>query len=269
MMEIILGCNEGNMPYVTVITIVKNDVHGIEKTIQSVLNQDFKQVQYIVVDGGSTDGTLELIKKYDEVIDVLISENDDGIYNAINKGLSKAKGRLINILNSGDSFTLSNTLSTVVQGYLLLNSRVIYGSAILLDQGVGRFTNRAKKLGGDKLGRYAYNIIHQAMFYERSIHDEVGMYDEKFKVAAEHKFTLDVIYRLKICPKYINSVVVNYRGGGVSSNSKYMYEYKFADNIVVGKTLSHEFYFLLRKISNKFRTIKFIVRWCRGILYAV
>ena len=92
-------------PLISIITVVLNDEKNIENTIRSVIDQEYKNIQYILVDGGSTDLTLEIIKKYKDFISVLVSEKDQGIYDAFNKGLKLAKGDLIGFVNSGDTLT--------------------------------------------------------------------------------------------------------------------------------------------------------------------
>ncbi|MEI7682420.1 MAG: glycosyltransferase family 2 protein [Betaproteobacteria bacterium] len=253
---------------ISVITIVKNDVYGIEKTIQSVIDQDYQNIDYIVIDGNSTDGTVKLIEKYLRHINYYVSEQDDGIYSAFNKGIMASKGQLINILNSGDIFPSNRTVSNFVKFYLDNCSRVVYGKAMLLDSPV-KFSKSEvgyRTLGGARLGTYAYNICHQAMLYEKSIHSEIGLYDTNYKIAAEHKFTLESIYLLGIAPLFYPETVVHYRGGGVSADPKHMYEYKKVDDLIVGRTIRHELLFFLRRVSNFHPFLKKIVRTVRNLL---
>ena len=109
----------------SIVTIVLNDKNNIEKTIQSVLNQNI-EIEYIIIDGGSTDGTLEVIEKYRDKIDILVSEKDDGIYNAMNKATEKANGEWVCFMNSGDGFYNSNVLKNILPN--IENSLdVVYG----------------------------------------------------------------------------------------------------------------------------------------------
>ena len=93
-----------NQSKVSVITVVYNDVSNIEETILSVINQDYPNIEYVVIDGGSSDGTIELIKRYEYKLAYYLSEPDNGIYDAMNKGIVKVKGQLVNFMNSGDTF---------------------------------------------------------------------------------------------------------------------------------------------------------------------
>ncbi len=102
-----------NQPKVSIVTVVYNDAKGLEKTIKSVINQTYKNVEFIIIDGGSTDGTVEIIKKYEDYIDYWVSEEDKGIYDAMNKGIKAATGTWINFMNAGDVFVDCEVLSSI------------------------------------------------------------------------------------------------------------------------------------------------------------
>lgn len=106
---------KANYPLVTVITVVYNAKELLEETILSVLNQTYSNIEYIIVDGGSTDGTLDIIKKYQDKISKYISEPDQGIYDAMNKGMSLSKGQWLNFMNAGDSFYSNDVLQKVFE----------------------------------------------------------------------------------------------------------------------------------------------------------
>lgn len=112
---------------ISIVTIVYNSVLYIEKTILSVINQTYPNIEYIIIDGGSTDGTLEIIKKYSNRINLLISEKDNGIYDAMNKGIVHASGEWINFMNSGDSFYNNNVIDSVVKYLQNSNCEILYG----------------------------------------------------------------------------------------------------------------------------------------------
>ena len=121
-------------PLVSVITIVLNGEEYIEKTIQSVIRQTYKNIEYIVVDGGSTDATLDIIHQYENTIDYWVSENDKGIYDAMNRGIDLSTGWLINFINAGDLFYNNSTIATVSRE--IGSAGVIYGKT-LIDYGTG------------------------------------------------------------------------------------------------------------------------------------
>ena len=122
---IILFANKGRIrqisldkPLISIITPVLNDARFMEQTIKSVINQDYKNIEYIIIDGGSTDGTLDIIKKYADKIDLWVSEPDKGIYDAQNKGVFKAKGKYFAVLNSGDYYAGKDVVSKVAAGII-------------------------------------------------------------------------------------------------------------------------------------------------------
>ena len=122
---------EGPEPIVTVITIAYNCAASIEETMLSVLNQTYSNVEYIVIDGGSTDGTLDVIRKYDHAIDYWISEPDRGIYDAINKGVRASTGQWLNCMNVKDAFAGADTIQIVAGRYLNSGARFIYSDVLL------------------------------------------------------------------------------------------------------------------------------------------
>ncbi len=125
--------NNSKLPVISIITVVYNDVHNIERTVRSIRNQKYPQIEYIIIDGGSTDGTLEVIQKNKDIISHWISEPDDGIYHAMNKGLNSATGDYVWFINSGDEIYSADTLNNIRE-YLQLNADIYYGEAMYIDR---------------------------------------------------------------------------------------------------------------------------------------
>ena len=152
-------------PLVSIITVIFNGEKYLEQTIQSVINQTYDNVEYIIIDGGSTDGSVGAIKKYEEQIDYWISEEDDGIYDAMNKGMSLASGEWINFMNAGDVFYDEQVLNRIYMNPKLFQEIDFIYSDTLLD-------------GKEILTCDIENnlIIHQSLIYRRRIHQEVGTY---------------------------------------------------------------------------------------------
>ncbi|MFA5216264.1 glycosyltransferase family 2 protein [Sulfuricurvum sp.] len=152
-------------PLITIITAVYNGETHLEETIQSVINQTYENVEYIIIDGGSTDKTLDIIHKYEEKIDYWSSEKDKGIYDAMNKGINLARGEWINFMNSGDTFYNKNVLNEIfVNPKIFKNTDFIY-SDTLLDGKILHTCNIQTNV-----------IIHQSLLYRRSLHQEKGLY---------------------------------------------------------------------------------------------
>lgn len=199
-------------PLVTVITIVLNGVKYIEETMKSVVNQTYDNVEYLVIDGGSTDGTLDTIKKYESQINYWLSEPDKNIYDAMNKGIDLAHGAWINFMNAGDRFYESNTIEKVFKEYDP-NSDFIYGHhQIIYDQ---NFSKIQKTLPTKDIWK-GMAFCHQSLFVKTSI-----MKCYKFNI----KNTMNADYEF-ICSAYMNNfkfyntgiVVSSILAGGLSDS---------------------------------------------------
>ncbi|WP_294455649.1 glycosyltransferase family 2 protein [uncultured Bacteroides sp.] len=178
-----------NNPKVSVVTICYNSVQFIEKTIQSVLSQTYPNVEYIVIDGGSTDGTKEIIEKYSSRITYWCSEKDGGIYDAMNKGIKKATGEWINFMNSGDSFVSANVLTDVMSEQIEDDICVVYCDAIY-DYG-----DHEEKFICNGLKNITYKMVfcHQSCLIRTSIHKE-RPFSLKYKIAGDYDFFYNLYF---------------------------------------------------------------------------
>lgn len=201
------------MPKLSVITIVYNNVNNIERTIQSVLKQTYPKIEYIVIDGQSTDGTLAVIEKYRNQISKMVSEPDKGIYDAMNKGLALATGEYVLFMNSGDEIYDAQTVEAVFstnQG-----ADIYYGETEMFDenwQSLGRRRHEAPENFDWKDFKYGMSICHQAIYIRKSITEP---YDLRFK------YSSDIDWIIKAAKKASNIVNVNryvakYLVGGMS-----------------------------------------------------
>jgi glycosyltransferase involved in cell wall biosynthesis len=162
---------EGAEPIVTVITIVYNCAASIEETMLSVLNQTYSNIEYIVIDGGSTDGTVDVIRKYGHALDYWSSEPDRGIYDAINKGVRGSTGQWLNCMNVKDAFATQDTIQIVVDKYLHRGARFIYSDVLLTNGEKGQSNLPLRE------SDHTRNLInHQASVYQKSLHREYGLY---------------------------------------------------------------------------------------------
>jgi glycosyltransferase involved in cell wall biosynthesis len=162
-------------PLITVVTVVYNNVASIEQTILSVLNQTYPNLEYIIIDGGSTDGTLEVISKYSDRISTLLSEPDQGIYDAMNKGIKIASGEWINFMNSGDQFSNTDTLSKIFAREIPSGIQFIYGD-FYMDGGLPE---------GKRLFHADYEkgiVLHQSVVYKKELHNYFGYYQVTKKI---------------------------------------------------------------------------------------
>ncbi len=171
-------------PLISIITVVYNGEQFLEETIKSIINQSYDNVEYIIIDGGSTDGTLDIIKKYEDRIDYWVSEKDEGIYDAMNKGIDLVSGDWINFMNAGDSFYINETLREIFyNNYNFTNINVIYGD-LEIDYGDFRRFQKAKSLSGIWKGMI---FSHQSSFIRASYH-KMHKYSLNYKIAGDFEF---------------------------------------------------------------------------------
>lgn len=194
---------------VSIITVCLNSEKTIEQTIQSVINQTYSNIEYIIIDGGSTDGTLEITNKYKDKISALVSEKDEGIYDAMNKGIKLATGELIGFINSDDWYEL-DTAEIIVNTFLEdRNAQVIYGNIDMYDKDKfirTRYPYPLKQL------RTWMAISHPAVFIIGEIYKKYG-FNTKYKMGADHDLLLK-LYSKNYKFRYINRNLANFRVGG-------------------------------------------------------
>ena len=198
------------LPLITIITVVYNGEKYLEETIKSVINQTYPNVEYIIIDGGSTDGTLEIIKKYDDYIDYWVSEKDDGIYDAMNKGIDLATGKWINFMNAGDSFYDEKILEKIFSKRDLKNIDIIYGNHHVI------YHNRTRiaKAGDIKNLWRGSQFSHQSVFISSHIHKK-NKYNITNRIGADFEFFYKA-YKNGKNFYYIDTVVSSVSAGGIS-----------------------------------------------------
>lgn len=200
-------------PVLSVITVVYNNVSDIERTIRSVLNQTYPRIEYIIIDGASTDGTLDVIGKYSESIARLVSEKDKGIYDAMNKGLQYATGDYVLFMNSGDEIYATDTVANVFSA--ARGADIYYGETEMFDQNWQSQGRRRHKVPA-KLNfysfRYGMSVSHQAIYIRRSL---TVPYDLRYQLSADIDWILKA---LKKATKVVNThqYVAKYLLGGLS-----------------------------------------------------
>lgn len=171
-----------NFPLITIVTVCRNAVNEIERTMLSVLNQTYPNIEYIVIDGASTDGTVDIIKKYANRLAYWVSEPDKGIYDAMNKGIEKATGEWINFMNAGDEFAEEATITSIF-GKEEMSSEIIYGNTIYQTV-YGSFVSQGESV--DTL-RHRLPFCHQSCFILTKLAKE-NPYENEFHIAADYNF---------------------------------------------------------------------------------
>ncbi len=215
--------NNSANPLISIITVVLNDEKNIENTIRSVIDQEHKNIQYILVDGGSTDFTLEIIKKYQDFISVLVTEKDQGIYDAFNKGLKLAKGDLIGFVNSGDTLT-KKSLKYLCSYYNKYESADFFFGAVKKHWGV---------LHGYKKWKIFYTwgfySSHSTGFFiKREAAKVLGDYNLKYKYSADY----DYFYRMIVHHKMRGVASKKNELFGIFQRGGYSSKVKFFDHLV-------------------------------------
>ena len=237
---------------ISIITVVKNSSKTIEKTIKSVLAQKYNNLEYIIIDGGSTDGTLEIIQKYKENISLFLSEKDNGIWDAMNKGIKLANGDLIGFLNSGDIYYL-NAFKTINRYFLENKIDFLFGSV-----------EKYKLLHGYKPWKlplsFGFYTSHSVGFFIKTEkHKMVGLYDQKF-LSADLDFFYKMIKKFKLngISSKKNEVFGKFEKGGFSSKVNYIQHLKDLNNIRLNNNQNIFFVYFLFLIKILKKPIKFI-----------
>ena len=200
-------------PILSIITIVYNNVRDIERTMLSVLNQSYQNIEYIVVDGASTDGTLGIIQRYQDRISKVVSEKDAGIYDAMNKGLALASGDYVLFMNSGDELYAPDTVETVFA--MAPNADIYYGENEMFNeawQSIGKRRHSVPEKFTWKSFRFGMTISHQAIYIRRSLTEP---YDRKYQLSADIDWILTAAKKAKTSVK-VSGYVAKYLVGGLS-----------------------------------------------------
>ncbi len=194
----------------SIITVNYNDAEGLERTIRSVISQSFKDYEFIIIDGGSTDNSVEIIKKYTDSIDYWVSEPDGGIYPGMNKGLRHAKGEYVNFMNGGDCYHSSDVLDKIFA--LETNADIITGAHA--ENGL----RNIGKGGVTMLDLYKWAIDHQASFIRREIAVR-HPYDEKYRIVSDWKFFIEALVFDNCSFYYTDTIVVDVDMKGISNTN--------------------------------------------------
>ncbi|MDG2967462.1 glycosyltransferase family 2 protein [Pseudomonas extremaustralis] len=205
----------------SIITVCFNSASTIRDTIESVLSQDHTDIEYIIVDGGSKDGTQAIVESYGARINRFVSEPDKGLYDAMNKGVALATGAVIGILNSDDFYESTTSLSSVVKAFEHCpESDAVFGDVVFVNpadlRNVTRFY-RGNRFAPWKL-RFGWMPPHPATFIRKMAYDTVGLYSLKYRISADYEFfvRLFMVHRLKY--SYLDKVLVRMRSGGASTD---------------------------------------------------
>lgn len=222
---------------VSIITSCYNRCSVVRKAIESVLAQDYPDIEYIVVDGNSTDGSMEIINEYKDKINRIICESDNGMYEAINKGIKAATGDIVGLLHSDDFFYDQHTISEVVKTFENNKVDMVYGNGLYVNEKDTKCIVR-KWISGKykrKAIKWGWLPLHTTVYMKRDCFKKVGMYDEDYQIAADTDFLVRCLFIENLNVYYLNRYIVKMRMGGLSTNPKQC-KRKWSEDIKLYKT---------------------------------
>lgn len=206
---------------VSIITPVYNGGSTIEDTILSVASQEYKNIEHIIVDGSSTDNTLKIINKHHDKIAVIVSEPDNGLYEAVNKGIRHASGDVIGILNSDDLYFDTNCLGLVVNTFLTKNVDAVYSDLVFVSHDNIDKVVRYYRSKSFNTGKFAWGMMpaHPTFFTYKKCYDKIGLYRTDYKIAADFELMVRFLKIHKISFYHLDKVLVKMRKGGISNKN--------------------------------------------------
>jgi len=245
---------------ISIITVCYNSVSTIEQAFNSVFSQDYHDVELIVVDGASTDGTLNIIEKYKDQIGSYISEPDEGIYDAMNKGIGLATGDIIGILNSDDFFSSNSILSQVAAALEDISIDAVYGDVAIVSpkntkKVVRYFSSEAFRPEGFA---YGYMPAHPTFYTRKKHYKRQGGFKTNYHIAADYELLIRFLVTDKLKTKYLKLNMVTMRLGGRTSSSLYGYYILNKEVIRACREngIKTGWFKILKKYINKFKELR-------------
>lgn len=239
---------------VSIITVVFNNKKYIEDCLVSVQSQTYKAIEHIVIDGGSTDGTLEILEKHKSKIFKLIIERDAGMYDALNKGFKLASGQIIGLLHSDDVFNNNSVIESIANEFSKGNIDGLYGNLIYVSQTNPQKIQRywESKEFNPKMIAQGWMPPHPTLFLQKKVIEKTGYFDLNFKIAADYDYMLRVLQTQGIRLKYLPIVITKMRTGGKSNKSlRNIFLKSWDDYCILKKNKAGGMVTLIRKNTSK------------------
>jgi glycosyltransferase len=242
---------------VSIITIVYDNVECIESCIQSVLNQTYDNLEHIIIDGGSNDGTQEKIAPYIPKLGYYLSQKDNGLYNALNKGILQATGDIVGILHSDDLYYDTESIQKVVDAFKLSNSDLVYANGMYVER---ENTKNVKRIYKSKVYKkrylpFGWIPLHTTIYVKKTVFDSYGLYDENYSIASDYEISLRWFQEKAIQTYFLNTWVVKMRLGGKSTTAKLQKKKSSEDLKIIEK---HN---LLGKVTLFFKVLRKIPQY--------
>ncbi|MEJ2602761.1 MAG: glycosyltransferase family 2 protein [Gammaproteobacteria bacterium] len=206
-------------PKVTLITVSYNSEHTIRDTIESVVEQDYPAIEYLIVDGASTDGTMDIVDRYRHQVAGIISEPDAGLYDAMNKGIARATGDVVAMINSDDVYARPTVISELVSEMERTSADIVFADLLMVDrddlQSVRRYYDSSRFRPGRL--RFGWMPAHPTMLVKRTLYERVGPFDLAYEIAADFEMVVRLFSVPGVTYAYRRSPVIRMRQGGVST----------------------------------------------------
>jgi glycosyltransferase involved in cell wall biosynthesis len=202
---------------ISIITVVYNSANFLENTIKSVLNQNYKNIEYIIIDGGSEDGTIDIIKKYENRINYWVSEQDYGIYDAMNKGIAVSTGEYLYFLNAGDTLYRNDTIQSIVKNITNEKIDILTGNINVNNQ------NKEQIIKFSKFNRFylmRHTINHQAIIAHRRCFRNSNNFKIEYNIRADYEWLVRCIIGNELKIRYYDIIIANYLFGGYSKKNE-------------------------------------------------
>lgn len=207
-------------PKVSIITVCFNSAKTIRDTIESVLSQDYPDIEYIVIDGGSSDETISIVNEYSDRISAIVSERDRGIYDAMNKGISLATGEIVGMLNSDDIYINQHAVTDLMRVMQDAQADSVFADLIIVDpldlNKILRYYDSSYFT--PKKFRYGWMPAHPTFFVKKSLYEKVGPYSLEYKISADYEMLIRLLWVEQASYAYLRKPMVRMRHGGASTS---------------------------------------------------
>ena len=232
---------------ISIITVCLNEIGNIEKTCESIIEQSYDDYEWIVIDGGSNDGTIEYLSNFQDRILHFVSEKDEGIYDAMNKGIKLSSGKYVIFLNGGDYFFSKNSLSFFEENR---TEDLIYGDLKYHNsKDIKNFPDNIS------LKYFRNNMLpHQATFYKRDLFDKLGLYDQSYSIAGDYEFNTRVFKLSSPSYLHIAQIITVFRENGISNINKFK-QLRKSENHKVRKKYFLTYLFSLKSLRQEIRDL--------------
>ena len=251
-MNTVVMNSSNTYPLVTIITIVSNNVNTIRNAVQSIAYQDYENIEHIVIDNCSTDGTLEAVNEQVKDLSLVISEPDKGIYYALNKGIELSHGEIIGFLNSDDVLKNRKVITNIVYELTSSEFDAVYGDLQYFSKRLPNKISRIWRAGIYSKSKLEYGWMppHPTFYTYKELYVKYGYFDVSYQISSDYDMMLKLLYQNNLRAKYIPKVLVKMQSGGIS-NSLQSLKLKAREDYIIMKKNNFSFITLLYKTLRK------------------